>query len=345
MEILSPATRIDAGLHQTVPAADAELARLRAQVAWLQAEREALWWAVGHDELTGLANRRGFYMLAPTVLREPGRPAVVIVLDLNGFKPINDRFGHDAGDRVLCVVAKRLARHVGDNLAARLGGDEFAAVVSSPYPYHREQWWQPAVTALSAAIAEPVSVGDHSVTVTASIGVAPARGDAEICELLHDADLAMYQAKMSGSSHVVCGVDTAIGAGHSRQVAAVPAKPTTQGHIPAQRSQVLELAIISAAQQKGAALPAPTCDPVRRDPVEVAPAGTYHPRDPVWVHRYGAWRPGVVEDASSRAVMITYRCAQGQGTVVDTVSAEFVLPRIEADPQLDRTTSGPGTAA
>jgi len=57
---------------------------------------------------------------------------VVVVLDLNGFKPINDRYGHDAGDRVLCTVAERLSSCAGDNLVARLGGDEFAAVLVSP---------------------------------------------------------------------------------------------------------------------------------------------------------------------------------------------------------------------
>src|SRR5437588_11812744 len=93
MEILSAAVRMDADQWHGEQA-DAELNRLRAQVTWLQAERAALWWAVGHDELTGLANRRLFHTLAPPVLRERGRRAAVIVLDLNGFKPINDRFGH-----------------------------------------------------------------------------------------------------------------------------------------------------------------------------------------------------------------------------------------------------------
>src|SRR2546421_5368387 len=119
MEILSHGARIDADplqRHQV----EAELARLRAQVTWLQAERAALWWAVGHDELTGLANRRPFQTLAPPRLRAWGRRAAVVVLDLNGFKPINDRFGHDAGDDVLRTVAQRIAVWVGADLAAPL---------------------------------------------------------------------------------------------------------------------------------------------------------------------------------------------------------------------------------
>ena len=74
---------------------------------------------------------------------------------------------------------------------------------------------------------------------------------------------------------------------------------------------------------------------IDRDPAEVAPAGAYRTGDPVWVHRYGAWRPGVVEGASSRAVLATYRCTEGRGTVVDTMSAEYVMPRGDVDAQLD----------
>lgn len=90
---------------------------------------------------------------------------------------------------------------------------------------------------------------------------------------------------------------------------------------------------------------APTCDPSLRDPSDVAPASTYHRDDPIWVHRHGAWRPGVVEGASSGAVMATYRCGQGRGTLVDTMSAEYVLPRADVDAQLDGTTADPGVAA
>ena len=97
MDVLRSAATIGARARQRAQAPEAELARLREQVAWLKAERAALWWAVGHDDLTGLANRRLFAELAPGLLRQ-GRPAAVIILDLNGFKPINDTYGHDAGD-------------------------------------------------------------------------------------------------------------------------------------------------------------------------------------------------------------------------------------------------------
>jgi diguanylate cyclase (GGDEF)-like protein len=202
MGMLGTTGRVDGDLRDAGLDPETELARLRAQVAWLEAERAALWWAVFHDELTGLANRRGLPRFAAPLLRERGRHAAVIALDLNGFKPINDRFGHAVGDRVLCVVAQRLVHCVGD-LAARVGGDEFAAVLTSPHPGVYGHWWRPAVAALSAAIAEPVPVVGETVAVTASLGVAPARADAPIAELLRNADHAMYQAKSSGSVYAV----------------------------------------------------------------------------------------------------------------------------------------------
>ena len=206
MEMLGTARTVDrdpaGGPLDAGPGTETELARLRAQVAWLEAERRALWWAVFHDELTGLANRRGLREFAAPVLRERGRPTAVIALDLNGFKPVNDRFGHAVGDQVLCVVAQRLVGCVGD-VAARLGGDEFAAVLTSPHPGVYGQWWKPAVAALSTAIAQPVPVVGETVAVTASIGVAPVRTGAPIADLLRDADQAMYQAKASGTAYAL----------------------------------------------------------------------------------------------------------------------------------------------
>ena len=215
MEMLGTTGRVDGDPRDTGLDTETELARLRAQVACLQAERAALWWAVLHDELTGLANRRGFPSFAAPLLRERGRPAAVIALDLNRFKPVNDRFGHAVGDRVLCVVAQRLVHCVG-GLAARLGGDEFAAVLTNPHPGVYGHWWRPAVAALSAAIAEPVTVVGETVAVTASIGVAPARADAPIAELLRNADQAMYQAKTSGSPYVLANADADTGTAFMR---------------------------------------------------------------------------------------------------------------------------------
>jgi diguanylate cyclase (GGDEF)-like protein len=327
---VTPAGVLHAG---RIDQAEAELARLRAQVVWLRAERAALWWVVGHDELTGLANRRLFSSLAPPLLRT-GRPAVVILLDLNNFKPINDRFGHEAGDQVLQIVAQRLTDRAGDDLVARLGGDEFTGVLTSPCAEAPPQWWRPAVTALAAAIAEPMPVAGHLLSVTASIGVAPVQEDIQISELLHRADLAMYHAKLSGGCFAAWGKHVLNGA-----------KGADLRSIHAPASQIVEITLFPATNDTRDGGAAPTCDPHQRDPHDVAPASSYRRNDHVWVYREGAWRPGVVESASGWAVMATYRYAGGTGTVVDTMAAEYVLARTDADTQLDRETCDPGAAA
>jgi diguanylate cyclase (GGDEF)-like protein len=163
----------------------------------LEAERASLWWAACHDELTGLANRRLFCTLAPPLLRA-GRPAVLVVLDLNGFKPINDTLGHDVGDLVLQTVARRMTACARHTVVARLGGDEFASVLASPQHEPSPHWWRPAVATLAATIAEPMPVADHQLSVTASVGVAPAHDEVLITELIRRADLAMYHAKANG---------------------------------------------------------------------------------------------------------------------------------------------------
>ncbi|OLB79087.1 MAG: hypothetical protein AUI14_11485 [Actinobacteria bacterium 13_2_20CM_2_71_6] len=316
--------------------AEAELSRLRAQVAWLQAERAALLWAVGHDELTGLANRRLFCTLAPALL-DAGRPAVVIVLDLNGFKPINDTLGHEVGDWVLQIVAQRMASCAGYDLVARLGGDEFTGVLTSRHLEPAEHWWRPAVTALVAAIAEPMPVAGQILHVTASVGVAHAPDEVPVGELLRRADLAMYRAKVGGGGYAAWGTHVVDGAD--------PALPRGQRAISRRGTRTVEFTLFPTLQSAGGDPAPPTCDPHERDPADLVPASAYQRNDPVWVYRDGAWRPGVVESASYRAVMATYRHAGGTGTVVDTMTAEYVLARDADDAQLDRRISDSRAAA
>jgi diguanylate cyclase (GGDEF)-like protein len=188
----------DERLHRAeekVTRLETQVAALEAQIARMENERAALWWAVGHDDLTGLANRRLFYSVAPSILSRCDRAAAVIVLDLNDFKPINDTFGHEVGDDVLRHIARRLARHAGSDLVARLGGDEFAAVLTQPLEEASANWWRATAAALAAVLAEPIPITGRVVTVTASIGVAPAGRRTPIEELVRRADVAMYQAK------------------------------------------------------------------------------------------------------------------------------------------------------
>src|SRR2546429_10029275 len=104
MDVLSPLVESGLDRQRRCASDDAELARLRAQVMGLQAERAILLWAAGHDELTGLANRRLFCTLAPSLPRAD-RPAVVIALDLNSLKPNNHALRHDTRNPVLQTVA------------------------------------------------------------------------------------------------------------------------------------------------------------------------------------------------------------------------------------------------
>lgn len=173
--------------------AEAEIAQLKAE---LVAERHA----ASHDPLTGLPNRRAFFRLAATLLTDAaGQPLIAVVLDLDDFKQVNDRYGHSAGDKVLICVAERLAAFAGDNLVARLGGDEFAGLLASPTVDHR--WIEHASRRLRESLAAPIPLDGFSLRVTASVGLAPVTGPAQLTEALDRADAAMYRAKSVGAAH------------------------------------------------------------------------------------------------------------------------------------------------
>ena len=143
------------------------------------------------DPLTGLANRRGLQR----ALRDcqcPEEPLVLIGIDLDGFKTVNDMRGHDAGDAVLAEVGERLRRNLlGGDVAARLGGDEFAVLMHGSAD-------EAMLTAhrLLAVLGEPYEVDGGSVFLSASLGVA------DTGELIRDADLALRYAKQRGKNRV-----------------------------------------------------------------------------------------------------------------------------------------------
>ncbi|MBX7267139.1 GGDEF domain-containing protein [Micromonospora sp. Llam7] len=172
--------------------------RAEAEIGRLQAELTAERHAASHDPLTGLPNRRAFYRLAATLLTDcSGRPLVAVILDLDDFKQINDRYGHAAGDQVLISVAERLATFAGDNLVARLGGDEFAGLLASPTLDRR--WIEHATRRLCDMLAAPIPLGTMTLRVTASVGLAPVHGS-QLTEALNRADAAMYEAKGIGTT-------------------------------------------------------------------------------------------------------------------------------------------------
>jgi diguanylate cyclase (GGDEF)-like protein len=155
--------------------------------------------AATHDPLTGLPNRRALIAHLTTALARE-QPISVAILDLDTFKQVNDRFGHPTGDLVLTAVADRLAASAPPvALAARLGGDEFALIV------HAEPATAlAALQATRAAINQPAILADgHTISVSASIGVAHHRSGLTGPQLLHHADRALYTAK-----HLASGVHT-----------------------------------------------------------------------------------------------------------------------------------------
>lgn len=144
------------------------------------------------DPLTGLLNRRAFIReLASALARDPRGTALALV-DLDGFKPINDTFGHATGDAVLRRIADRLAQSVrGTNLVARIGGDEFALLIRDCFTAERAQV---CGNQICAALQSPVKVDDREFHVRLSCGVAVI-GDCDASEALFRADAAMYRAK------------------------------------------------------------------------------------------------------------------------------------------------------
>jgi diguanylate cyclase (GGDEF)-like protein len=170
--------------------AEAQAARLRNE---LRAERHA----ASHDPLTGLPNRRAFYRAGAALIADPTRyPLIAVVVDLDDFKLINDRFGHAAGDEVLVTVARRLAGYFGHNLVARIGGDEFAGLLCT---HTTDSGWLSRLTCrLADTLAAPMPVAGNCLTVTASIGLVPVCGRLHLTDVLHHADSAMYRAKVNG---------------------------------------------------------------------------------------------------------------------------------------------------
>jgi diguanylate cyclase (GGDEF)-like protein len=153
-----------------------------------------------HDGLTSLVNREVFLEhLAGAVQasERSGETFAVHYIDLDGFKPINDRYGHSVGDKVLALVASRMREIARDvDVVARMGGDEFAIL---QYQVTRADAAQGLAHRILEGVGQVMEIESHRLRVGASIGIAlyPAAGlDADA--LVRSADVAMYAAKASG---------------------------------------------------------------------------------------------------------------------------------------------------
>jgi diguanylate cyclase (GGDEF)-like protein len=154
------------------------------------------------DELTGLANRRATRQhLTHVASAAPGGGLAIIYADLDGFKEINDTYGHDAGDELLKVVAATFRNAADDHChIARLGGDEFAVVVSGAEAAARARR---IAAHLLDALALPLAVGHRMLSIGVSIGIVDSQdGSLNAEELLRRADIAMYAAKNAGRNRI-----------------------------------------------------------------------------------------------------------------------------------------------
>ena len=177
------------------------------RLARLSADRDQ---AARMDPLTGLANRAGLRNRFQELLADipkSARPApsaptglVLLMLDLDRFKHVNDSLGHDVGDRVLTAVANRLTMALPTTATvARLGGDEFAVLAASTDPGEAERLGSATLRALT----DPVAIDGLQIDVSASLGIGHHAAGEDFGKLMRHADVAMYEAKKLGGSSVV----------------------------------------------------------------------------------------------------------------------------------------------
>ncbi|TCA28341.1 bifunctional diguanylate cyclase/phosphodiesterase [Rhizobium leguminosarum bv. viciae] len=172
-----------------VGASEARRLRQLAQAAIFEAD---------HDSLSGLLNRHGLLNLLEELENSASSPHRLYLVDLDGFKAVNDAWGHAVGDDLIRLVSNALmACHPEIVAAARLGGDEFALVhVGSATREEMEK-------TILALFAEPFKIDGRTIEVGASIGAAARDGDIAPLELLRRADMALYRAKANGRGQAV----------------------------------------------------------------------------------------------------------------------------------------------
>ncbi|QNI36901.1 GGDEF domain-containing protein [Edaphobacter albus] len=156
------------------------------------------------DSLTGLLNRRGMEDQSTREIgrsRREGTPLAVLAIDLDYFKNINDKYGHETGDTVLCSVAKALTSAMrGHDFAARLGGEEFIVVLSNT---NRENAVITAERLRSSVAALSIPVRPYNLGFTASFGIAILHPGDTLEDALRRADHALYEAKLAGRNRIV----------------------------------------------------------------------------------------------------------------------------------------------
>ena len=156
-----------------------------------------------NDSLTGLPNRLLLHTKLETAIiraERQRRQIAVLFIDLDGFKPVNDMYGHFEGDKILVDVAQRLKGNLRQcDTVARLGGDEFVALLDISLPVHAGK----VANKLLASLDKSFTIENNQINISACIGISLFPGDASCAdELLQHADSAMYRAKSQGSRQI-----------------------------------------------------------------------------------------------------------------------------------------------
>jgi diguanylate cyclase (GGDEF)-like protein len=175
-------------------------------LAEFQQDRRRLAALAFNDDLTGLGNRRLFLErldLGLKAAKRSGNPLALVYLDLDYFKPLNDTFGHAAGDALLKVIADRLAQQVREtDTVARIGGDEFTLILTEVQP----DSLSPFIERLYSAIKVPVPVTEKDLwRPSASLGVALSQPDDTPDSLMKRADAVLYRVKQQGRDNFALG--------------------------------------------------------------------------------------------------------------------------------------------
>lgn len=160
--------------------------------------RKEVFYLAYHDTLTNLPNRAEFERyISESIKKKSQQKLIILFIDLDRFKVINDTLGHDIGDEMLIVLGKRIARILGEkNLLARIGGDEFVAIIETKKDM---EMIDVLVAEIASVIREPIHIREYSLNTTASIGIAKYPEDGvDKNTLLKHADSAMYHAKDFG---------------------------------------------------------------------------------------------------------------------------------------------------
>ena len=148
------------------------------------------------DTLTGLANRRYFFQAANKIMADPGSN-VMLALDVDCFKKINDAYGHETGDRALCLIAHNIGQTAGSpHVTARMGGEEFAVLLNNMTLEQGFRVAEKIRTGISELRFQPISGSNYPLSV--SIGVCDQEPEMDIPQMLRGADMALLEAKRQG---------------------------------------------------------------------------------------------------------------------------------------------------